>query len=49
MRILGKDRQEKQIYVHAGRPETVPPMLPDGIADVIDLAAGRHSVDCLNQ
>jgi hypothetical protein len=44
MRILGKDRQEKQIYVHSGRPETVPPMLPDGIADVIDLSTGRHSV-----
>jgi hypothetical protein len=43
MRILGKDRQQKQIMVHAGRPETVPPMLPDGVSDVIDLTAGRYS------
>lgn len=43
MRILGRDRQMKQIVVHAGRPETVPAMLPDGVQNVIDLSAGRYS------
>jgi hypothetical protein len=43
MRIMGKDRQEKQIVVHAGRPETVPAELPDGVQNVIDLSAGRYS------
>lgn len=43
MRIIGKDRQQKQIVVHGGRPETVPGFLPDGVQNVIDLSAGRHS------
>jgi len=43
MRITGKDQQQKQIVVHAGRPETVPAYLPDGVQSVIDLSAGRYS------
>jgi hypothetical protein len=43
MRILGADRQMKQIVVHGGRPETVPAFLPEGVQDVIDLSTGRYS------
>ena len=43
-RILGRDRQNKTIMVHAGRPESLPAMLPDGITGVFDLTVGSYSV-----
>jgi Phage P22-like portal protein len=43
-RILGTDRQPKNIAVHAGRPETLPTDLPDDISGVFDLNVGNHSV-----
>jgi hypothetical protein len=44
MRIVGSDMQPKQVMVHSGQPESVPPQLPDGIKGVFDLTVGTYDV-----
>ncbi len=44
LRITGTDQQAKQIVVHAGRPETVPAEIPEGIQKIFDLSVGTYEV-----
>lgn len=45
MRISGADMQPKQVVVHAGQPESVPPMIPAGVKGVFDLTVGTYDVE----
>ena len=49
VRITGADMQPKQVLVHSGAPESVPPLvqggqLPDGVKGVFDLSVGTYDV-----
>jgi hypothetical protein len=44
IRITGADLQQRPVMVHAGQPETVPPMLPPGVEKIFDLSVGTYDV-----
>ena len=44
LRITGKDQQTKRIMVHAGRPDTLPPVPPPDLKGVFDLSVGRYAI-----
>ena len=44
MRITGSDMQSKQVMVHAGQPDSLPPLMPPGVKDVFDISVGTYDV-----